>query len=196
MIKGGGRIVVNPLHDMRHILVPTERVDLPGFLQINKCGTTTMSQALRRKYVTESYSKERYPARPIVAMWREPFGRMESTFKMYTAKPEVHPSFTKIYGFEKVPSFGDWLDASLDRYEAGKQQDVHQLPMFEVASDRYGVFVPTIIVRWDWVRLAEIFELDPLPIKNPSLPRPTVWSPEQKNRYKALYAKDFEIWEG
>lgn len=187
---------MNPLHDMKRILVPTNRPHLPGFLHINKCGTTTMSQALRQKYAMEGYFKERYPVRPIVTMWREPFGRMESTFKMYTAKPEVHPSFTKIYGFEKVPVFGDWLDASLDRYEAGEQHDVHQLPMFEVASDKYGVFVPTIIVMWNFVQLAEIFELDPLPIKNPSPPRPTVWSPEQKNRYRDLYAKDFEIWRG
>lgn len=143
-----------------------------------------MSQGLREKHRMESFSKERYPARPIVAMWRDPFSRAESAYRMFVSCDG------------ELPPWPEYIDGMLDRYERGEEKDVHKLPMYEVASDRYGVFVPTIIVRWDWVQMAKLFELDPLPVKNASVPCPTVWSPEQKNRYRELYVRDFEIWEG
>lgn len=144
-----------------------------------------MAQALREAHKLESYFKERYPARPIVAHWREPYSRIESTYRMY----KVSDSLYRI--MKKGETFEEFVRKAIKH-----EHDPHRLPMYEVASDKHGKFVPTIIVKWDFQELSRIFELGRMPKLNVSRPSPTLWTPELKEAYRERYARDFEIWEG
>ena len=155
-----------------------------------------MSQALRGVLPMESHYKHEEFDREIVTMWREPYSRIESTFRMYSEKPEAHPRFTEVYGFERTPSFADWLATSLEKYRAGEQHDPHQLPMYDVATDKNERFVPTKIIRWDWVELARTFELPVIKQLNASKKEiETAWTDGLRIKYRRLFREDFRVWE-
>lgn len=181
MIKGTGHIIINE-NEVKRILIPKDDENLPGFLMINKNGITSMAEALRSRHPMEAYFKENYPqGREVVAMWREPYDRIESSYTFLSTSTGLEETFEEF----------------IVRNCTKKGHDPHQLPQFEVASDKYGRFVPDRIIRWDWNELASVYGLSTMPYKNKTkTPRWLFWTPKLREMYRDRYAMDFVVWGG
>lgn len=181
-LHGQGRIIVN-LNEVKRVLVSNKSPDLPAFLYINKNGITTMSHAFRENaHPMEAYFKEEYPqARSVVTMWREPYDRIESSYR-----------FLK-FGTKLTDTFEEFIVRNCT--EEG--HDPHQLPQFEVASDKYGRFVPDQIVRWDWGEIQRIYGFKTMPHLNVGKEKyPLPWTKSLRAMYRERYAMDFAVWAG
>lgn len=129
-----------------------------------------------------SFFHHDYPVeREVLCMWRNPFYRIESTYRMYTNQ--------EIHGWGKQ-SFEEFIHHICSKKDL---RDPHMLPMYEVATNKYGRFVPDRVLLWDWNVVEEIYGLKP-EIRNHTPGGSQTWAGEWRDMYQQRYALDFEVW--
>jgi hypothetical protein len=124
-----------------------------------------------------------YPiGREVICMWRDPFERIESTYRMYTGQ--------KVRGWEtrSFSYFINWICRKKDL------QDPHMLPMYEVATNKYGRFVPDRVLLWDWPAVKQIYGRAP-GVKNHTPGEPQDWSDELRREFATRFELDFLVWD-
>lgn len=168
---------------VRRIAVPN-REYYPCWLYINKCGTTTMANTLRKiPGGVDACFEHDYPVeREVVTMWRNPIDRIESTYRMYQKN--------------KVRSWQHWSfeDFILNACSDKRMKDPHIIPMYEVATNRYGRFVPDRVILWDWIEVARVYGLKPIQVHNHTPGDRQHWTREMRVAYEERYWLDFHIW--
>jgi hypothetical protein len=106
---------------------------------------------------------------------------MESAFRMY-ANQESPP--------HPVESFTEFV-----LHVCAHGGDGHVRPQSELCSWQ-GQWLPTHIIRWDFVELASALRLDSIPHCAPSEPAPVVWTPEATAAFAETYRADMDLWWG
>lgn len=167
---------------MRRIIAPNDEA-YPMWLHINKCGTTTMASLLRKiPGGLNSYFHHDYPVhREVICMWRDPAERIESTYRMYTQK--------RVHG---------WGDQSFDRFikwicTNKRLHDPHMQPQYEVATNKYGRFVPDRVILWDWSKVQELYGIEP-EVHNHTPGEPQEWTPQLRELFERRFALDYALW--
>ena len=80
-------------------LLPAEKVRLT-YLSVNKCGVTSSVQNIRGFHKIQcmghdEYEKSRYADFKVVAMWRDPYLRVQSTYRWNVRVKNNVPAGTK-----------------------------------------------------------------------------------------------------
>jgi hypothetical protein len=122
----------------------------------------------------------KYKGLPRVAMWRDPFARIESAYRMFRS------------GNDTIGTFQEWLGRVLVSDEL--QSDRHIRPQWRscVAEDKW---LPNRVVRWQFHEFCEVLKLPLIKdVHNASQHWPTEWTEQMRKAYRCVYAKDFEIW--
>jgi hypothetical protein len=183
MPTGNGNI--KPERDwdiVRRIIVPNNE-SYPAWCHINKCGTTTMASGMRLlPGGLNSFFGHDYPIeREVVCMWRNPWERIESTYRMYTQRA--------VHGYQHY-TFEEFIHQCCRRKDL---KDPHMLPMYEVATNRYGRFVPDRVLFWDWPAVEAIYGIR-LEAKNHTPGDPQEWTPALRSEFSRRYANDLRVW--
>jgi len=158
------------------------------WLHINKCGTTTMASLLRKipgglnSFFHHDYPLERADNR-VVCMWRDPAERIESTYRMYQKN--------KVHGWEHW----SWPDFVRHICDNKALKDPHMIPQYEVATSKYGRFVPDLVLRWEWSEVQGLYGIAP-EVHNHTPGDPQVWSPELTALFEKRFQLDYLVWSG
>lgn len=180
-----GDLAIKPERDwsiVRRIIVPNDSA-YPAWCHINKNGTTTMGEVLRKvPGGLNSHFPHDYPAeREVLCMWRNPFERIESAYRMYSQK-DVHG-----WGGRSFEEFVHYCC----RYK--HLRDPHLLPQYEVATSKYGRFVPDRVLLWDWETVEEIYGIVP-GVRNHTPGDRQSWPRELRIEFEERYAMDIQVW--
>jgi len=169
---------------MRRIIAPNDEA-YPMWLHINKCGTTTMASLLRKiPGGVNAHFLHDYPAhREVVCMWRDPAERIESTYRMYTSQ--------RVHGWEHR----SWPDFIHHICENRTLKDPHMTPQYEVATSKYGRFVPDRVLRWEWSEVQELYGIAP-EVHNHTPGEPQQWTDELRVVFEKRFQLDYLVWAG
>jgi hypothetical protein len=169
-----------------------------SFVAINKSGVTTATVAIRQFHklaaVNWQEHAELYPDHKIVANWRDPWKRCESTYRWAIGSygdfmPGVMPD-------ARSQPFRTWVEELCDVDTPNDWYDSHLQSQVWLASDPNGR-MPDIILPWDWPRLWNMFKISrPGEIRNKSEYAPTEWSARSREAFERVYAEDIAVWEG
>jgi hypothetical protein len=167
---------------VKRIIAPNDEA-YPMWLLINKCGSTAMAEVLRQvPGGLNGFFHHDYPVhRQVICMWRDPWDRIESTYRMYTQNA--------VHGWENK-SFEEFITHCCTTKEL---KDPHMQPMYEVATNKYGRFVPDRVLRWDWSEVQRLYGVKPK-VHNHTPGDAQAWLPEWRDSYQERYALDFEVW--
>jgi hypothetical protein len=167
---------------VHRIIAPNDEA-YPMWLHLNKCGTTTMAELLGKiPGGVNAFFHHDYPVeREVVCMWRNPFDRIEATYRMYTQK-DVHGWGGKSFEYFITHICTD-----------KRLRDPHMLPMYEVATNKYGRFVPDRVLLWDWDAVEEIYGLKP-EIRNHTPGRRQNWPRELRVEFEKRFELDLMVW--
>lgn len=129
-----------------------------------------------------SFFHHDYPVeREVLCMWRNPYDRIESAYRMYTQQ-EVHG-----WGGQSFEEFIHHICSKKDL------SDPHMLPMYEVATNKYGRFVPDRVLLWDWDVVEEIYGLSP-EVRNHTPGGRQNWSRELRVEFEKRFKLDLMVW--
>lgn len=67
------------------------------------------------------------------------------------------------------------------------------LPMYEVATNKYGRFVPDRVLLWDWDAVEEIYGLSP-EVKNHTPGGRQTWLRETRVEFEKRFELDLMVW--
>lgn len=169
-----------------------------SFVAVNKSGVTTATVEIRQFHklpaVNWRQHAAQYPDHKVVAMWRDPWKRCESTYRWAI---HAYGDFTPgVFPDARSQDFASWVlelcdvDTTRDWYDGHVQSQVF------LASDPYGK-MPDIILPWDWPRLWNMFKISrPGEIRNKSEHAPTEWTNRARAAFNRVYAEDIAVWEG
>lgn len=167
---------------VRRVIVPNDE-RYPAWLHINKSGTTTMSEVLRRlPGGVNSFFPHDYPIeREVLCMWRNPFDRIESTYRMYVKE--------RVHGYQHY----SWEEFVRTCCRKKDLKDPHMLPQYEVCTSRYGRFVPDRVLLWDWEAVAQIYGIEP-EVRNHTPGNPQRWPRDLRIEFEERFWLDIHIW--
>lgn len=165
----------------------------PAFLFIQKNASTSISEAMRKVYGprARNVTIERYDGRPIAVMWRNPAQRLESAYRMFFHRPILCQD-RNIPPAHRLP-FDTWAWKVLDMPDS--ERDLHVAQQTRQATDKNGIFMPTVVYRWNFARLMADYGLA-LDRRNESHDVQTEWTEALVQRHKIAYADDWEQWVG
>lgn len=182
MPTGNAHIDTRNWTGVKRVIAPNDE-SYPCWLHINKCGTTTMAELLRKiPGGLNAFFHHDYPVeREVICMWRDPFERIESTYRMYTSQ-DVH----------------GWGGKSFEEFihhicSMKLLRDPHMRPQYEVATNKFGRFVPDRVLLWDWAAVEEIYGLSP-EIRNHTPGGRQDWPRELRVEFEKRYALDLQVW--
>lgn len=122
---------------------------------------------------------------PRVALWRDPFARIESAYCYFTVRHQLADLPPNNY------DFAPWVQAICA--QADEVRNPHMATQHRIATLFYPD-LPQRIVRWDFNALAQELGLSTIPKANPSASRPIQWTDRVMDQFVVAYAIDFEIW--
>lgn len=137
---------------------------------------------------------EKYRALELNAMVRDPWKRVESTYRWLVAQPEGH----RLKRDPEVPCwrlpFADWvLHLCCDREHSWG--DDHFKLQAELLYPE-GAIWPDVLIPWDFTELARRFDVDRWTRENVSDPLiQTRWTPKAIEAYRQWAAPDFVLWD-
>ena len=110
-----------------------------------------------------------------VVMWRDPHQQAESTYRFLPCKGEA------------TTSFAEWICTR-------RTDDPHLIS--QTASVTWpGIFLPNLVLRWDFDAFRELFATGPIAHLNRSAPAPTEWTDDARAAFEEAYADDLRIWD-
>lgn len=168
---------------MKRVIAPND-ASYPCWLHINKCGTTTMAELMGKiPGGVNAFFHHDYPVeREVLCMWRDPFERIESAYRMYSQK--------EVRGWEER-SFEQFVHHICSKRDL---QDPHMLPQYEVATNKYGRFVPDRVLLWDWDMVGEVYGIEP-ETRNHTPGEPQSWPRELRVEFATRFELDFLVWD-
>lgn len=186
-------------HESEKCLQPAAYNLRLSFVAINKSGVTTATVAIRQFHklpaVNWMQHAELYPDHKVVAMWRDPWKRVESTYRW--AIMSYGEPMPGVMPCPNTQPFREWVEELCDVDTAKDWYDGHLQTQVFLGSDPHGK-MPDIILPWDWPRLWRMFKVSrPGEIRNVSDHSiETMWTPRAKAAFERVYAEDIEVWEG
>lgn len=168
---------------MRRIIVPNHE-QYPAWCHINKSGTTTMSNVLRKlPGGVNSHFPHDYPTeREVVCMWRNPWDRIESTYRMYVQN--------RVHGYQHY----SWPEFIEKCCRDKSLKDPHMLPQYEVCTSRYGRFVPDRVLLWDWAEVGKIYGIKQPEVHNHTPGGRQEWPRDIRAEFEERFWLDIHIW--
>lgn len=120
------------------------------------------------------------PLSQRVAFMRDPYKRAVSAYRMFTSEGNSR---------HNISSF----DAFIQSICRDDQEDAHVMSQVKLCKPA-GRFLPTCVIRWDFVELARIIGVEVIPPANKSKRIAVKWSKSARDRFAAAYAKDVALW--
>jgi hypothetical protein len=139
----------------------------------------------------EAYEKSRYYFdHKVVAMWRDPYLRIQSTYRWGV---RIGPKVPEFFPATDV-GFNEWIQV-LCSEPVDSWYDMHLQSQMFLNMHPLGR-MPDIIIPWDWPRLWNMFRISrPGEALNTSDQEiPTEFSAENRALFSAWAAEDLEFW--
>jgi hypothetical protein len=167
-----------------------------AFLGSHKCGRTTALKTLGRGVTWAKYlSLNERP--PLVVMWRDPFERLESTYR-WAVRRQPHRFHVKVdepFNYMFPPAnkpFADWV-AHVCKYPVDSWFDTH-LKSQTWLSHGPGGERADLLLRWDWKVFEELFQVQVETHNASDRSIPAEWTLAAREAAEHTYAKDIEAW--
>lgn len=175
--------------------LPAEKVKLT-YLIVNKCGVTSATKYIRDFHKIQTMGTEQYKAsryyteNKVVAMWRDPFKRIESTYRWSQRTRPAEPEFFPDW---RLP-FCDWIP-TLCAEPGDSWYDEHVASQTFLNTHPLGR-MPDVLIPWDWPRLWNMFRVsrpgEPINTSDPGISTP--WSDENREMFAEWAAEDITTW--
>ena len=171
-----------------------------AYLRTPKCACTAIKQALFERYGHECRScnlSEWSQNLPLIAMWRDPFDRIESAFRYFTQSTHRKYQATA----PGLPRAIDWPGFVLGALMIpDDERNPHIRSQYRTACADYldpiaVDFLPAEVLRWDFAAFARRFDLPDIPHLNASSTERVEWTPDDRRAVRLAFDSDFEIWE-
>jgi hypothetical protein len=160
------------------------------FLYIQKCASSCLSGMFR--FQGENIPLADYEG-PLAVMWRNPKDRLESAYRMFRDRPEMGKTRDHAVPRADLMDFEPWAYQVLDKDPM--KRDLHVASQTRCATDKNGIFKPTVIYKWDFKQIEADYGVT-LTRRNESNRRiPTEWTPELLEAHRLAYAADWRVWE-
>ena len=160
------------------------------FLYMQKCASTSIEEALRKKHGHGKPVPLRDYDGPLACMWRDPGERLESAYRMFRERPEMGKTRDHAVPRADHMDFEEWAWGVLEKHDATR--DLHVASQYRQATVD-GRFKPTVIFKWDFAALGDAYGVT-LDRRNVSSHAPTVWSPELILAHATHYEADWLVW--
>jgi hypothetical protein len=179
-----------------------------AYLATHKCGCTTIRAAFLAFYNKhpmsngrnsghswkEYLSIDKYQGYELVSVWRDPYQRIESTYRWaHTTRKDMTDDEKIMFPHIDRP-FADWI-LDLCQYEVDSWYDMHLKSQMWLNTGPGGEF-PDLCIPWNWNKVWNYMRIKPLEdIKNASDKSfQTVWTPAAREAFEATYARDIAFW--
>jgi len=176
-------------------ILPAERVRLT-FLSVNKCGVTSAVSNIRDFHKLpcmgpEEYEKSRYYFdHKVVAMWRDPYLRIQSTYRWGV---RIGPKVPEFFPHTDV-GFNEWVQV-LCSEPVDSWYDMHLQSQMFLNMHPLGR-MPDICIPWDWPRFWNMFKIrhpgEALNTSDSGIS--TEWTGDNKERFAEWAAEDIAFW--
>ena len=170
-----------------------------SFLSINKNGTTTAQVNIRQMHKLAAVNwidhPVKYPDHKIVCMWRDPYKRVESTYRWAQVAYGDFKNF--VMPDARSQSFARWVEELCSVDTPKDWYDSHLQAQCFLGASEEGKLAD-IILPWDWPRLWHMFKIhSPGEIRNQSDKSiETMWTVPALKAFERVYEDDLSIWEG